>query len=76
MTGVWWRQLVAGGGAGAVSRTCTAPLDRVKLFFQVGEVVAMSMSLSLMQETSAMFFSRYLQCKIKGSRWHRVFGTC
>ncbi|XP_067428639.1 calcium-binding mitochondrial carrier protein SCaMC-2-A [Thunnus thynnus] len=35
MTGMWWRHLVAGGGAGAVSRTCTAPLDRVKVMMQV-----------------------------------------
>lgn len=34
-TGLWWRHLVAGGFAGAVSRTCTAPLDRVKVFLQV-----------------------------------------
>ncbi|XP_060927247.1 calcium-binding mitochondrial carrier protein SCaMC-2-A [Limanda limanda] len=34
-TGMWWRHLVAGGGAGAVSRTCTAPLDRVKVMMQV-----------------------------------------
>ncbi|KAK2703411.1 mitochondrial adenyl nucleotide antiporter SLC25A23-like [Artemia franciscana] len=35
VTGMWWRHLVAGGVAGAVSRTCTAPLDRMKVFLQV-----------------------------------------
>ena len=34
-TGQWWKHLVAGGMAGAVSRTCTAPLDRVKIMLQV-----------------------------------------
>ncbi|KAK7867010.1 hypothetical protein R5R35_006873 [Gryllus longicercus] len=34
-TGMWWRHLVAGGVAGAVSRTCTAPLDRLKVYLQV-----------------------------------------
>ncbi|KAM7249361.1 hypothetical protein ACFE04_019888 [Oxalis oulophora] len=33
-TGMWWRHLVAGGVAGAVSRTCTAPLDRLKVYLQ------------------------------------------
>jgi hypothetical protein len=35
ISGMWWRHLVAGGVAGAVSRTCTAPLDRIKIFLQV-----------------------------------------
>ncbi|XP_049884731.1 calcium-binding mitochondrial carrier protein SCaMC-3 isoform X3 [Pectinophora gossypiella] len=34
-TGKWWRHLLAGGIAGAVSRTSTAPLDRLKVFLQV-----------------------------------------
>ncbi len=37
-TGMWWRHLVAGGVAGAISRTGTAPLDRIKVFLQVGVV--------------------------------------
>nr|SVE76184.1 EOG090X0MQF [Daphnia hispanica] len=35
LSGMWWRHLMAGGMAGAVSRTSTAPLDRLKVFLQV-----------------------------------------
>jgi len=38
-TGMWWRHLLAGGAAGAVSRSCTAPLDRLKVLLQVRESV-------------------------------------
>lgn len=41
-TGMWWRQLVAGGVAGAISRTSTAPLDRLKVMLQVHGSVASS----------------------------------
>ncbi len=34
-SGMWWRHLVAGGMAGAVSRTFTAPMDRLKILLQV-----------------------------------------
>lgn len=37
-SGGWWKQLAAGAMAGAVSRTGTAPLDRMKVFMQVNNV--------------------------------------
>lgn len=35
VSGMWWKHLVAGALAGAVSRSFTAPLDRLKVFLQV-----------------------------------------
>lgn len=34
-SGAWWRHLLAGAIAGGVSRTCTAPFDRLKLTLMV-----------------------------------------
>lgn len=36
-SGYVWRQLMAGAMAGSVSRTGTAPLDRLKVFRQVSQ---------------------------------------
>lgn len=33
--GAWWKFLLSGAMAGAVSRTGTAPLDRAKVYMQV-----------------------------------------
>ncbi|XP_028908021.1 calcium-binding mitochondrial carrier protein SCaMC-3 isoform X3 [Ornithorhynchus anatinus] len=38
-SGMWWKQLVAGAVAGAVSRTGTAPLDRLKVFMQIKRAI-------------------------------------
>jgi solute carrier family 25 phosphate transporter 23/24/25/41 len=36
--GQWWKNLIAGGLAGAVSRTATAPFDRLKIVMQVENI--------------------------------------
>ncbi|CAD5122902.1 unnamed protein product [Dimorphilus gyrociliatus] len=47
-SGMWWRHLVAGAAAGGVSRTCTAPLDRLKVFLQVNSRMGITAGLNYM----------------------------
>uniref|UniRef100_A0A7N4PUX7 EF-hand domain-containing protein n=3 Tax=Sarcophilus harrisii TaxID=9305 RepID=A0A7N4PUX7_SARHA len=37
-SGVWWKSLLSDGVAGAVSRICTAPFDRLKIIMQIQNV--------------------------------------
>lgn len=53
-SGYVWRQLMAGAMAGCVSRTGTAPLDRLKVFRQVSKA---SLITSLRSEFEMSFQS-------------------
>lgn len=51
VSGMWWRHLLSGGIAGAVSRTCTAPLDRIKVYLQVSTYMILFFNLSDLLES-------------------------
>lgn len=57
VSGIWWRHLVSGSIAGTVSRTCTAPLDRVKVYLQVSFYKSLSQNLCYMNSFGSTVFS-------------------
>lgn len=65
-SGLWWRNLVAGGVAGSISRTCTAPLDRIRIFLQASCFSILNLSFFI---TFTLIYCGSIN--LKGS-WNRI----
>lgn len=56
-----WRSVAAGGGAGIIARTASAPLDRIKLLFQVQAMASSGTSATAYTGVGQAFYKIYTE---------------